>query len=397
MKILYLHQYFNLPYMLGSTRSFELASSLVDAGYNVEVITSMREWGYHYPENFNDIRIDWIDIPYSNSFGYWKRLFAFLKYICLTTIKVLSKDYDLIYVSSTPLTVLVPALVAKIFRRKKYIFEVRDMWPEIPIAMGYIKSNLIKSITEKLAYFGYVYSEFNIVLSNDMAEQISGRYSVDHSKIYVLPNFSSSNYFQFCRVEILNLRKKITDNIEHKIIIYPGTFGHVNGVDYITSLAMELRNSKYFFLAIGSGKELGNIRQIKNDKKLKNLLIMDGVPKSDVYKFIAASDYLISTVIDIPELNWNSANKYFDGLCAGKPVIINYGGWQATELLTFNSGIILDRDVEVAASALKSITDEQYYLMQENACWLARKYQKEKIQKRLINILKNEEKISNMY
>ena len=114
MKILYLHQYFNLPNMVGSTRSLELARGLAAAGYKVEVITSRRELGYEYPNDFDGISIDWLDVPYNNGFGYYKRLMAFLKFIFLTTARVLSKDYDLIYVSSTPLTVIVPALIANV-------------------------------------------------------------------------------------------------------------------------------------------------------------------------------------------------------------------------------------------------------------------------------------------
>lgn len=397
MKILYLHQYFNLPNMVGSTRSLELARGLTAAGYKVEVITSRRELGYEYPNDFDGISIDWLDVPYNNGFGYYKRLMAFLKFIFLTTARVLSKDYDLIYVSSTPLTVIVPALIAKVLKNKEFILEVRDMWPEIPIAMGYIKSNLTKYLTKRLAHLGYIYSEAIIALSNDMAKQIIHRYNLDAAKVFVLPNFSYSNYFQYNNSDLMTLRKRFLQNFEHKIIIYPGTFGHVNGVDYIVSLAEELRQTKYFFLAIGSGKEMKKIHDLVTNKKLNNLVVMESVPKDDIFKYIAASDYLISTVINVPELNWNSANKYFDGLCAGKPIIINHEGWQAQELCKWNSGIVLERDIKNAAEKLKSITDEHYYLMKSNAIFLSKKYEKDKIQNRLIKILQNDKEIPNMY
>jgi len=195
----------------------------------------------------------------------------------------------------------------------------------------------------------------------------------------------------------LTLRKGFLQNIERKIIIYPGTFGHVNGVDYIVSLAEELRQTKYFFLAIGSGKEMKKIHDLAINKKLNNFVVFESVPKDDVFKYIAASDYLISTVINIPELNWNSANKYFDGLCAGKPIIINHEGWQAQELSKWNSGIVLERDIKNAAEKLKSITDEHYYLMKSNAIVLSKKYEKDQIQNRLIKILQNDKEIPNMY
>lgn len=397
MKILYLHQYFNLPFMVGSTRSLELARGLIAAGYEVEVITARREIGYEYPKYFDGIRIDWLDIPYNNRFSYYKRLMAFLKFVFLTTNKILFKKYDLIYVSSTPLTVLFPALIAKVVRNKKFIFEVRDLWPEIPIAMGYIRSKLMIYVTKRLAHLGYKYSESIIALSNDIAEQIIIRYNSDATKVFVLPNFSCSKYFQFSNSDLAIFRKRFIQNANQKIIIYPGTLGHVNGVEYILTLAEELQHSNFFFLAIGSGKEMKRILELLLIKKLNNFILLESVPKDDVYKYIAASDYLISTVINVPELNWNSANKYFDGLCAGKPVIINHEGWQAQELRRTNSGIVLVRDIKNAANILKLICEEQYFFIKNNAMTLSKKYEKNQIQTRLIKILQNEKGLSNMY
>ena len=133
------------------------------------------------------------------------------------------------------------------------------------------------------------------------------------------------------------------------------------------------------------------------DKKLDNVFILNSVPKSEVFKYIAASDYLISTVIDIPELNWNSANKYFDGLCAGKPVIINHEGWQALELRSTLSGIVIGKDIKHAGVQLKSICDEDYDKLKSNVINLSKKYEKEIIQERLIKIVQNDKGIPNMY
>jgi len=397
MKLLYLHQYFNLPYMVGSTRSLELARGFISAGYEVEVITARREKGYIYPSNFENLKIDWLDVPYSNEFGYFKRLMAFLKFILLTSFKVLSKDYDLIYVSSTPLTIIIPALIAKILRKKKYIFEVRDLWPEIPIAMGYVRSTTLKYFLRKLSYFGYKHSVAIVPLSNDMANQIMIRYNINPTKIFVLPNFSSSQYFNYSSTEIFEARNEVLKDTKQRIIIYPGTFGHVNGLEYIISLAAELSDSSYVFLALGSGREMKKILRLIDDKKLDNIFVLNSVPKFEVFKYIAASDYLISTVIDIPELNWNSANKYFDGLCAGKPVIINHEGWQAIELKSTLSGIVIGKDIKYAGMQLKSVSDADYDKMKRNVVVLSKKYEKEIIIERLIKIIQNDKEIPNMY
>ena len=124
---------------------------------------------------------------------------------------------------------------------------------------------------------------------------------------------------------------------------------------------------------------------------------MEGIPKDQIFKFISACDYLISTTIDIPELQWNSANKYFDGLCAGKPIILNYKGWQADELKQYNCGIVLDRNLDIASNQLKKIDDRTYTILKNNTLILSAKYDKENIQERLIKILNHEKGLSNMY
>jgi len=383
--------------MSGSTRSLELARGLVNAGFEVVVITTKRQSNVDYPIVYNGIRIIWLNVPYNNKLSFFNRILAFLKFSILSTYETLFLKYDLIYASSTPLTVLFPALIAHFFRNKKFYFEVRDLWPELPIAMGYIKNKALKYITLSLAKLGYKYAEKILPLSNDMAFEITKRFHVDVSKVYVLPNFSSNENFAFSHLEIEGIRNTFLRSKYKYLVIYPGTFGHVNGVEYILRIAEKLNGFNLYFLLIGDGREITKIRNILHESNLKNVEILQSVAKIDIYKYIASSDFLISTVIDIPELNWNSANKYFDGISANKPILINYGGWQAEELIKHNAGIVLDRNVNKACLQLSQISVPLYAVFKENVTKLAFKYQTNLIQKRLINIIKNENEISNLY
>ena len=383
--------------MAGSTRSLELAKGLINSGHEVIILTAKRDKNLVYPCEYNGIKLIWLDVAYSNYLGIFKRLVAFLKFSFLATVKVFSINYDIIYVSSTPLTVLFPALISKFFRKKNFIFEVRDLWPELPIAMGYLNSYLLKFIAFKFVNLGYKFAEKIITLSNDMAIEIVKRYNVNEKKIFVLPNFSSSIYFDYSIDDLNNTRSLFLKDDYTRLVIYPGTFGHVNGLQYIISLADNLQSSNYLFLCIGSGKESIYLKSLLEKLKLDNLLILDSVPKADIFKYIAASDFLISTVINIPELDWNSANKYFDGLAASKPVIINYGGWQSKELLFSNAGIVLDRNIEKAANQLLDIDQIKYETLRANAQKLSQKYDTKNIQARLIKILNNDKTVSNMY
>ena len=150
MKILYLHQYFKFPHESGGTRSFDLATSFIKLGHQVEVISSTSDANYKtsknwFKVNLNGLTVHYIYLPYNNKLNYFQRTIIFLKFLWLSTFKVISIKCDVILSTSTPLTIGVPALIKKFFHKTPFIFETRDIWPEAVIAIGAINNNMIKN------------------------------------------------------------------------------------------------------------------------------------------------------------------------------------------------------------------------------------------------------------
>jgi len=148
MKIIYLHQYFNTPKMSGGTRSYEMARRLVAAGHEVHMITSDRSLNRAFQgwkeEEIEGINVCWYSNKYSNSFGIFRRLLAFFQFAFATMRKVRTMDADLIFATSTPLTIAIPGVYASKSKSVPLVFEVRDLWPELPIALGVISNPLMK-------------------------------------------------------------------------------------------------------------------------------------------------------------------------------------------------------------------------------------------------------------
>lgn len=357
-KILYLHQYFNTYEMNGSTRSLEISNALIKQGYEVEMITATRSTQKEFPSNYLGINIKWINAPYSNDLSFYMRILMFFKYAYIASYYTLTKDYDLIYCTSTPLTIGIPALLSSFFRKKKFIFEARDVWPEVPIAMRVIKNKWAIKILRWLASQCYNKSEFIITLSVDMKSEISKNYKIDTNKIIVAENFSKSKYFvkkHAFKKQFVNKHKIPSDS---KILLYPGTLGYVNEASYIAHLASYFKK-QIIFVLVGYGIEIEKIKKIaKTNLTLnRNFFLLDPVPKKEIFDLISISDFLISTVADIPLLSHNSANKFFDGLRAGKCILINHGGWQQDFLESTNSGVRLSRNFEIASKQLMRLIE----------------------------------------
>ena len=182
MRVTYLHQYYNSPRMNGSTRSHNIASKLVSRGFEVNIFTSFRasnpSWkGWRVTEE-DGIKVHWYAVRYSNNMNFIRRIWAFLVFAIVSSIRVCKLKCDIIFATSTPLTICIPAIIASKFWSVPMVFEVRDLWPEVPIAIGAIKNPLAILLSKYLERIAYKNSSAIIALSPTMkAGVVSAGYS----------------------------------------------------------------------------------------------------------------------------------------------------------------------------------------------------------------------------
>src|SRR5690554_5938133 len=132
-------------------------------------------------------------------------------------------------------------------------------------------------------------------------------------------------------------------------------------------------------MLIGSGAEKKNIMQLAKDRCVngKNVFILNPISKKELPLWYSAVSMGSSFVIDIPELWRNSANKFFDTLAAGKPILINHEGWQAETIKTRNVGYVLPFDItEEVAEGFVQYTKNEILVTEQKK--LALKLAKEK-------------------
>lgn len=370
MKLLYITQGFGFPENSGGTRKYDLATSLVKKGIDVTVITSYTgkpgdpKWKEYEREG---IKFFELNCPYSNYMGFKERMKAFISFMQNSKKKALSLDCDVVLATSTPLSIGYPALVMHRKRKKPYVFEIRDVWPGVPIAMGYFKNKFLQKILYSFEMRIYKKAAALVPLSTGMDENIKRRYP--NNKSVVIPNISEVNRFAEIKKEI-----DITVPEGKKVLLYAGTFGNVNGVGYIIDMAAHTikYNPDVWYYLVGKGKEKeDNIKQAERLGVLnKNVFIFDPVRKNDLPYLYSIATVGSSFVIDIPALWDNSANKFFDTLAAHRPMVINHEGWQADAIRKHNCGYVLPPKVsdEAAKAFVEYMTNDELLKVQgENA------------------------------
>lgn len=347
MRIIYLHQYFNTPEMSGGTRSYEMAKRLVSGGHTVDMITSDCRGGksgdiWRISEEAG-IRVHWTPVLYSNETGYSARIRAFLTFAQRAARRAASLSADVVFATSTPLTIAVPGVYASRRLSAPMVLEVRDLWPEVPIEVGALRDPFTVNAARWLEQFAYRNADRIIALSPGMQDGITARgYPSRH--VAVIPNSCDMEFFEHSAEQGRAFRARHSELKDKKLVVYCGTLGLVNGVDYLVRVAAELRDDpELCFLVVGGGRCSDEVRQLAHELNVldHNFVMLDRMPKQEIPAVLGAADMAVSTFIDLPCLRANSANKFFDGLAAGKPMLINYKGWQAELLEETGAGLVL--------------------------------------------------------
>jgi glycosyltransferase involved in cell wall biosynthesis len=340
VKVLILHQFYNTPQTGGALRSYYLAKALVEKGITPVVLTT-----HNHPEilqtSREGIEVHYLPITYNNRFGFFKRIYSFLKFV-LHTVNYAGrfKDAQMCYAISTPLTTGIAALWIKFRYKIPFHFEVGDLWPEAPIQLGIIKNPLLKFILYTLEKVIYQHAISVVALSPSIQEAIQKK--IPGKKIHVIANMADTEFY---KPEIKNpdLEKKYS--VQNKFVIsYIGTLGIANGLDALIDYArVSLKNNLPLqFILCGEGAERERLQKLVLQLKLSNLTILPFQNREGVREVMNVTDAMLVCFKNLPVLETGSPNKFFDGLAAGKLMILNFKGWLKDEVEKNRCGIVVD-------------------------------------------------------
>ncbi|MFN9090529.1 MAG: glycosyltransferase family 4 protein [Alphaproteobacteria bacterium] len=339
MHILYLHQHFSTPEGSTATRSFAFARALAMRGHRVTLVTGRYQGAetglsgaFRKGQRAGRVagfQVVEFDIAYANAMGFAARGAAFLRYAAAAARLALRVKPDLIVASSTPLSVALPALLAKALRGIPFIFEIRDPWPELPRAMGVLPAPLVP-LCDTLANLACRQAAAVVALSEGMAETARMR-GADPALVQVIGNGCDLDLFG---PHVAPWRPSEAAPFE-VLALYAGAHGRANGLGVVVEAARLLARrgeTRLRILLVGEGGE--KISLIQRAAGLPNMTFLSPMPKRDVARLFAGSQITLHILADCPAFaEWTAPNKLMDGLAAGRPVISTAPG-QAARLVT---------------------------------------------------------------
>lgn len=347
MKIIYIHQYFNTPNDPGGTRSYWISKELIKRGHQVVMICSTNK---NHPdekmEMIDGIEVHYVKNDYSNYMSKVQKIRSFVGFV-KKSIKEASKvnDADIVFATSTPLTVGAVALKLKKSKGYKYVFEVRDLWPEFPIQIGAIRNSLIIKALRAFERKIYQKAEHVVALSPGMKDGVIAA-GTPESKVSMIPNMSKPDEF-YPHDPNMEIAKEFGINTDDFNIIHFGSMGPANGLDYIiesAKLAQEQGLKDVKFLFMGDGATLPHLKKLKEEYGLTNVKFLGNHKMSVVSEVVNLCDLSMTSFKNLPILATNSPNKLFDSLSAGKPIVVNSAGWTKDMAEKDDCGFFVDPD-----------------------------------------------------
>lgn len=338
--------------------------------------------------------IDVISLPlnYSNRDGLVKRAITFMRFALRSVAIALRHDYDLVFATSTPLTAGIPGIIARLLRRKSFVFEVRDLWPELPRALG-VSNPFVLGGMAVLESLSYRSAQACIGLSPGIVAGIQRR-SRPGKRIAMIPNGSDLDLFSpGCRKQ-LRIPGICQDDF---VAAFTGAHGIANGLDAVLEAAAVLKEQGHDhikLLLIGDGKEKDRLVDRAQSSDLSNCLFLDPIPKAELAALLGSVNCGLMLLKNVPAFYYGtSPNKFFDYISAGIPVLNNYPGWLADLITEHECGRIVPPDDPYAfAQALIDMANspEHCWQMGQNARKLAEsQFAREQLAEQFVTFLES--------
>ena len=335
MKILFLTDNFPPEVNAPATRTYEHCKEWIKEGVEVTVITGAPNFpkgkvyeGYKnklfQKENVEGITVIRVWTYISANKGFLKRILDYVSFMVSSFLVGLFIKTDLIVATSPQFFTAISGRWLGFWKRKKWIMEVRDLWPESIKAVGAMNTNPIILFFEFLERRMYSNATKIVVVTDSFKEILCEKHKIKESKIAVVKNGVNTALFNPVAKEKNVLRRL---ELEDKIVIgYIGTHGMAHGLDFILKCAEKIQDKQIHFLFLGDGAKKEELMNLKDSLKLDNVTMLPSVSKKEVADYISIIDIALVNLKKSDTFKHVLPSKIFELCAMHKPILLGVEG-----------------------------------------------------------------------
>lgn len=368
MKILFITDNFPPEVNAPASRTFEHCREWVQQGAEVTVVTCAPNFpqgkvfdGYrnrlHQTEIVEGIKVVRVWSYIAANAGFTKRIIDYISFAFMGFWVGLFEKTDVIVATSPQFFTTFTGFTLSILKRRPWVFELRDLWPESIVTVGAMEKGTAIRLLEKIEQFMYRRADMIVPVTEAFKTRLIEK-GIGSSKVHVITNGVDPLLFpQLDRNE--SLRKEL--GVANKFVIgYIGTHGMAHGLDFIVDAMVAAQDRNVHLLCVGDGAQKAAVVAKAKSLRLNNISFLDPVAKTDVNKYIAALDSVLVPLRKSDTFKTVIPSKIFEAACMNKPILLGVEG-QAREIIEeFQAGLYFEpENVSSFLSALDQLIEDQ--------------------------------------
>lgn len=365
MRILFLTHYFPPEVNAPASRTFEHCKQWVRMGHRVTVVTCVPNHpaGKVYPgyqnRSFQREQKDGIEVLRLWTYvaankGFLKRTINYVVFMAMAILAVSNMPRSDVVISTSPqfFCGLAGYFVSRL-KRIPWILEIRDLWPESILAVGAIKSKPTIRMLESIELFAYRKAERIVALTDAFKAYMVAK-GIPPNKIEVIKNGVDLSLFR-----ILPRDNRLSNELGLKgkfVVSYFGTHGMAHGLETVLKAAKRLEcQNRILFLFVGDGAERKRLLTLRDEMKLKNVMMLDQLPKEKMPYLWASSDACMVLLRKNELFKTVIPSKIFEAMASRRPLILGVKGESKGIVEEANCGLCIEpeNDHHLAEVVLK--------------------------------------------
>lgn len=401
MNILFISDNFPPEVNAPATRTYEHCKEWVAEGHNVTVITCFPNFpqGKVY-DGFKNHRkqVDYVDgikvvrvwSYIASNKGFAKRLLDFMSFALSASWFGIFEKSDVIIATSPQFFTTWSGWFLSKVKRKPWIFELRDLWPESIASLGVMKKNKIYSLLESIELA--LYRSSTIVIPNTDSFKVNlVERGIDSQKIHVIKNGANLELFSDVN-KPLRLREEL-DIVDKFIVGYIGTHGMAHSLDFVVRSIANNRSvlDHCHFIFIGDGAEKDNVKRLSEEAGIPNITFLDSIPKNEIPEYMLNIDVSLVPLKKSDTFKTVIPSKIFEACAMGIPILLGVEGESKKLIQEFDAGLCFEpeNEKEFIDSVVKISSDKSLLSsLSGSAKKLAKSFDRKILAKEMLEKLK---------